>query len=258
MTPQTQIINSFTDKVEVFQKYGYCILKGHFSISLVDNCRVAFLPKLKTYLDNNVQLPNRGTSRYFLPMPFDPPCFVPEFFFDLEILAIVKSIMGDRIIADQLGCDVPLLGSSYQAAHVDYQRPLFHEFPDLILPTYMLAVSFGLTKIAQEDGAIELAPGTHAMSREEAIDAVEASKIKLLPICMDVGDVLIRHPWTLHRGTPNSTHSPRLLVTIRYVRDWYCDSSRDVNSIPASVWESLTSEQKAMLRFPVQAIDLKT
>jgi hypothetical protein len=255
MTPQKQIVNSFTDKVEEFQKYGYCILKGHFATSLIDNCRAAFLPILKTYLDNNGHLPNRGTNRYFLPMPFEPPCFAPEFFFDLEILAIVKSIMGDRIIADQWGCDVPLLGSSYQTVHIDYQRPLFHEFPDLKLPTYMLVVSFGLTKIAQEDGAIELAPGTHGMSREEAIDAVETSKIKMLPIHMDVGDVLIRHPWVLHRGAPNRTHSPRLLVNIRYVRNWYCDSSREVNSIPASVWKSLTSEQRDMLRFPLQVID---
>ena len=69
---------------------------------------------------------------------------------------------------------------------------------------------------------------------------------------MDIGDVLIRHPWTLHRGTPNKTDTPRLFATIRYVRNWYCDSSREINSIPTSVWELLTSEQRAMLRFPIQ------
>lgn len=254
MTPQKQIVSSLTDKIEEFQKHGYCILKGHFATSLINNCRVAFLPILKKHLDNNGHLPNRGANRHFLPMPFEQPCFVPEFFFDPEILAIAKSIMGDRIIADQWGCDVPLPGSTYQPAHIDYQRPLFHENPDLQLPTYMLVMSFGLTKITQRDGAIELAPGTHRMPREEAIDTVETSKIKMLPICMDVGDVLIRHPWVLHRGTPNNTDIPRLLVTIRYVRNWYCDSSREVNSVPASIWKSLTSEQKGMLRFPVQGI----
>ena len=53
-------------------------------------------------------------------------------------------------------------------------------------------------------------------------------------------DVLIRHPWALHRGSPNTTDIPRALVTVRYVRPWYVDNSREVDSIPQTVWESLT------------------
>ena len=186
-------------------------------------------------------------------MPFEQACFAPKFFFDTEILKILKNVMGDRIVADQWGCDVPLFGSDYQTVHVDYQRPLFFEMPDLNLPPYMMVVSFGLTKIIQENGVIELAPGTHKMPRREAIDAVENSKIKMLPISLNIGDVLIRHPWALHRGTPNKTDEPRLLLTIRYVRDWYWDNSRKVNSIPAKAWNSLSPEQKNILRFPVSS-----
>src|SRR3954447_10885835 len=218
MTFQKQIVNSFISKTDELQKQGYCILKDRFATSLIDNCRLAFLSKLQTYLKHNGHLPNRGANRHFLPMPFEPSCFFQEFFFDAEILTVVKNVMGDKIVADQWGCDVPLLGSSYQTMHVDYQRPLFHETPNLELPFYMLVVSFGLTKITQQNGALELAPGTHRMPREDAINAVETSKIKMLPICLDVGDVLIRHPWALLRGTANSTDTPRLLVTIRYVR----------------------------------------
>jgi hypothetical protein len=58
-------------------------------------------------------------------------------------------------------------------------------------------------------------------------------------------------PWALHRGTPNATDTPRALVTVRYVRRWYADDSREVNSIPRKVWESLTPEQQNMLRFPI-------
>ena len=243
--------NSFEERYEELQKQGYCILKNHFAPSLIYKCRDAFLPTLNTFLNSNGHLPNRGTNRHFLPMPFEKPCFTSEFFFDPDVLAILRKVLGDRIVADQWGCDVPLPGSDYQAVHVDYQRPLFYETPDLKLPAYMMVVSFGLADITRENGAIEIAPGTHKMSREEAFIAVETSKIKMLPMCMAVGDVLIRHPWTLHRGTPNKTDTPRLLVTIRYVRHWYWDSSREENSIPATVWKSLSSEQKSMLRFSV-------
>ena len=245
-------MNSLADKTDELQQQGYCILRAQFDTSLINDCRIAFLPILKIYLDNNRQLPNRGPNRHFLPMPFEKPCFTPEFFFDTEILIILKNFLGDRIVADQWGCDVPLLGSDYQAVHVDYQRPLFSEMPDLKLPAYLMVVSFSLTKITEENGAIQLAPGTHQMPRQEAFKMVESSKIKMVPICLNEGDVLIRHPWTLHRGTPNHTELPRSLVTIRYVRSWYYDNSRQVNSIPSSVWNSLTDPQKEMLRFPIK------
>ena len=102
------------------------------------------------------------------------------------------------------------------------------------------------------DGAIEIAAGTHRMKRLEAQRAVEDAGIKMQPVPLDIGDVLIRHPWALHRGTPNRTDAPRPVVTIRYVRRWYADYSRDVTTVPRKVWESLTTEQQTMMRFTVE------
>ena len=186
-------------------------------------------------------------------MPFEPPCFAPEFFFDAGILSIVRTVMDDRAVADQWGCDVPLPGSTYQEAHVDYQRPLFPEAPGLLLPTYMLIVSFGLIDITAEHGPIEIAPGTHRMPREEALRSVESAEVALQPVLLDQGDVLIRHPWALHRGTPNRTDMLRALLTIRYVRRWYADDSREVSAIPCAVWQSLTAAQQSIMRFPVES-----
>jgi ectoine hydroxylase-related dioxygenase (phytanoyl-CoA dioxygenase family) len=245
--------NTIIDKAEELRQLGYCVLRNHFPTSLIDSCRSAFLPTLTAYLERNFHLPNRGPNRHFLPMPFERPCFAPEFFFDNEILALVKKLMGNRIVADQWGCDVPLPGSTYQAVHVDYQRPLFYEMPDLVLPPYIILVSFGLTRITRENGALELFPGTHKIPTEQGLKAVEDSKIEKHPVTIDMGDVLLRHPWTLHCGTPNQTDTPRPLVTIRYARDWYSDTSREVNSMPFKVWETLSPEQKSLLRFPVNS-----
>jgi ectoine hydroxylase-related dioxygenase (phytanoyl-CoA dioxygenase family) len=194
---------------------------------------------------------NRGVRRHFFPMPFEPPCFAPEFFFDDTILSIVRGAMDERVVADHWGCDVPLDGSGYQNVHVDFARPLFGESPDLLLPPYMLMVSFGLSRIGKENGPIEIAAGTHRLPRAEAMRAVDAGEIQLRPIELEAGDVLIRHPWTLHRGTPNTTPTPRALVTIRYVRRWYADDSREVNAIPGPIWNALTLEQQRVMRFPV-------
>ncbi len=143
---------------------GYCVLRGHFPAPLVDACRHAFWPRLLAYLDSGLAS-NRGPRRHYLPMPFEPPCFTAQFFFDPAVLAIVRGLMDDRVVADQWGCDVTLRGSEYQAAHVDYQRPLFPEAPDLALPPYAVVVSFGLVRIAPEHGPVEIAPGTQRMTR---------------------------------------------------------------------------------------------
>jgi ectoine hydroxylase-related dioxygenase (phytanoyl-CoA dioxygenase family) len=240
-----------SNKVTELQNNGFCVLKAHLPLSLLHTCQEAFWPILLDYIERHCDKANRGPHRHFLPMPFEPPCFAPEFFFDTEVLSIAHTVMDSRIVADQWGCDVPLLGSQHQEAHVDYQRPLFSETPDLLLPTYMLIVSFGLVTITPAHGPIEIAPGTHQMPREEALRSVELTEIEMQPVSLDLGDILIRHPWALHRGTPNRTGTPRALLTIRYVRRWYADDSREVNTIPRTVWESLTTAQQSMMRFPI-------
>lgn len=243
-----------SQKITELEEAGFCVVRGQIPRALIEACRAAFWPVLLDYLDKHRDSPNRGLNRHFLPMPFEPPCYAPEFFFDSGILSIVRGAMDDRIVADQWGCDVPLKGSDYQQFHVDYQRPLFPETPDLPLPTYMLNVSFGLAPVTAANGPMEIAPGTHRMPRNEALRALESGEIEAQKILLEVGDVLIRHPWALHRGTPNTTDLPRPLATIRYVRRWYADGSREVNPVPASVWESLRLEQQSSLRFPLASI----
>lgn len=240
------------DKIQEINEKGYCVLKEHLNGKVIEACRQAFWPRLLDYLEVHANHPNRGPRRHFLPMPFEPPCFAPEFFFDDALLSIIRGLMDDRVVADQWGCDVALPGSDYQGLHVDYQRPLFSEQPDLLLPVYMIVVSFGLSPITRRDGPIEIAPGSHHLVRNDALQRVESGEIEMQPVPMGIGDVLVRHPWALHRGSPNTTNAPRALVSIRYVRRWYTDNSRETGLVPRAVWASLTSEQQSLMRFPVE------
>jgi hypothetical protein len=89
------------------------------------------------------------------------------------------------------------------------------------------------------------------MPRAEALRAVQSGGIGIERLTLEIGDVLIRHPWVLHRGTPNTTSTPRALVTIRYVRPWYADNSREVALMGRHLWQALTPEQQGLMRFPV-------
>lgn len=234
------------------REVGYCLLRGHFSHDAVLSCRDAVWPLVLTRAAKGSS--NRGPSRFYFPMPFDGPAFQPVFFFDPAILAIVRGAMGERVVADQWGCDVPVRGSTYQALHVDFARPLFEEAPEQVFPPYFLAVSFALQPITAAHGPIEIAPRTHRMSPNAARRAVEAKEVDLDRVTMEVGDVLVRHPWALHRGSPNTEPEPRALVTVRYVRKWYADDSREVCTVPHRTWELLTPEQQALMRFPRSSV----
>lgn len=166
------------EKIAELEDRGFCVLPAHLPRFLVDTCREAFWPVLSVYVKANDHTPNRGPHRHFVPMPFEPPCYAPEFFFDSDVLGIVRGAMDDSVVAvaDQWGCDTPVEGSIYQDFHVDYQRPLFAEVPDLPLPVYMLNVSFGLVPIASVNGPLEIAPGTHRIRRTEALQSVHARR----------------------------------------------------------------------------------
>jgi len=90
-------------KLAELHEHGFCVLEAHFPPPLIEACRHAFWPVLLDHLSSHFREPNRGPHRHFLPMPFDPPCFAPEFFFDPAILAVMRAAMDDRIVADQLG-----------------------------------------------------------------------------------------------------------------------------------------------------------
>jgi hypothetical protein len=94
-----------SESLPELQQNGYCVLRSHFSQSLVNACREAFWPVLSGYLDAHRDAPNRGPQRHFVPMPFARPCFAPEFFFDEEVLRIVRAATEDRVVADQWGPD---------------------------------------------------------------------------------------------------------------------------------------------------------
>jgi len=73
-------------------------------------------PVLLGYPEAHGAAPNRGPHRHFLPMPSVRLCFAPEFFFDDEVLRIVRAVTDERVVADQWVCDAPVQGSAYQSS----------------------------------------------------------------------------------------------------------------------------------------------
>ena len=235
---------------------GYCVLPNHFSPVTLNSWREAFTPLLEDHIAREGKLRNRGSARYYVTLPFTAPFADPSIYEDDDLLALVELLVGKDAVMCQLATDTPLLGSEYQDVHRD-APPLFPE-TGTETPPFQLAVNFPLVDITLENGPMEITRGTHMISKEEGLRRMESGELKLEPVTMQLGDVMIRDVRGLHRGTPNHTETPRPMVVIGYSRRWMFRPEVSIN-IPRATLDTLSERARHLLRFNpvVESLDEK-
>lgn len=225
---------------------GFCVLPEHLPAATLERWRVEFTPLLERHIEREGQLHNRGPGRYYVTLPFVEPFADPSIFEDDDILAVVERLVGEDPVIPQLATDTPLLGSDYQDIHRD-TPPLFPEW-GRETPPFQLAVNFPLVAVTEENGPFEVARGTHMMTKEEGLRRIKSGEIKLEPLTMKLGDVMIRDVRGLHRGTPNRTSEPRPMVVIGYSRRWLLRPEVSIR-VPRVALDSLSPRARCLLRF---------
>ena len=235
---------------------GYCVLPNHFSPVTLNSWREAFTPLLEDHIVREGKLRNRGSARYYVTLPFTAPFADPSIYEDDDLLALVELLVGKDAVMCQLATDTPLLGSEYQDVHRD-APPLFPE-TGTETPPFQLAVNFPLVDITLENGPMEITRATHMISKEEGLRRMESGELKLEPVTMQLGDVMIRDVRGLHRGTPNHTETPRPMVVIGYSRRWMFRPEVSIN-IPRATLDTLSERARHLLRFNpvVESLDEK-
>ncbi|GAB1543297.1 hypothetical protein NUACC21_59710 [Scytonema sp. NUACC21] len=138
-------------------------------------------------------------------------------------------------------------GSDYQEIHRDF-RPLFSD--QIVTPLYALAVNFPLVEVTEENGPFQMARGTHLLSREEGLAKIASGEIPMESFYMQPGDVTIRSPLALHRGSPNRTSQPRPMVVMGYVMHWLHTVKVDL-TVPRDYYESQPEKVRQLLRCQV-------
>ena len=101
---------------------------------------------------------------------------------------------------------------------------------------------------ATSNGPFEITRGTHVVSKEEGLRRIESGEVKLEPLLMRAGDVMIRDVRGLHRGTPNRTREPRPMVVVGYSRRWLFRPEVSIR-VPRDVYETLSERARYLLRF---------
>jgi ectoine hydroxylase-related dioxygenase (phytanoyl-CoA dioxygenase family) len=232
--------------IQAVLRDGFCILPEHFSGERLEVWNEAFRPLLERHIEREGHLLNRGPARYYVTLPFIEPFADACIYEDEDVLAIVHGLVGQDATLCQLATDTPLQGSDYQEVHRD-APPLFPEL-DQESPPFQLAVNFPLVEVTLENGPFEITRGTHMMSKEEGLRRMESGEIKLEPLLMRLGDVMIRDVRGLHRGTPNRTAQPRPMVVLGYSRRWLYRPEVNIR-VPRAALGTLSERARYLLRF---------
>jgi Phytanoyl-CoA dioxygenase (PhyH) len=196
---------------------GICVLSGLLDRQLVQEWGRAFDALFRERQSRPGGLAPREQARYYLTLPWVTPFADETVFANPAILGVLNRVFAQEYVMVQLGADVPVQGSDYQEIHRDF-RPLFTD--QIVTPLYALAINFPLVDVTVENGAFQMALGTHVLSREQGLARIRSGKIPIQSFTMTRGDVLIRSPLALHRGSPNRTAAPRPMVVMGYVMHW--------------------------------------
>lgn len=232
--------------VRDFNRDGFCMLRGFINPEKLKTWAREFQPLLENHIRNQGDPSFRGSQRFYVTLPFTAPFADPEIFDNDLIVAVMERIVGKDFVMCQLASDTPLKGSEYQDIHSD-APPLFAE-ERIDTPSFQIAMNFPLCDVTLENGPTDVTRGTHRIPKEIGMKKIDSGEIKIEPITMKLGDVMIRDVRGLHRGTPNKTDVPRPMVVIGYSRRWFLRPEVSI-TIPRKEFEKLSPRAKHMLRF---------
>lgn len=222
------------------------ILRGAFPVETIDRWNAAFQPLLRRAMEQEGDDPNRGAGRYYVTLPYQDLWADPQIVDNDDVMAVVEDLVGSDGVLCQLATDTPVRGSEHQDLHRDTQL-LFPE-TGAETPPYQLAVNFPLVDVTDENGPMEWAPGTHMLSKAEGLRRVETGEAPLQKAYLNRGDVMIRDVRHVHRGTPNSSDTPRPMVVIGYSRRWLHRPEVNIR-VPRPVLERMPERARRWLRF---------
>ena len=226
---------------------GYTILEGCFPKDIVETVARAFAPIWDGHLDIIRTDPNRGPMRHYIPLPFDVPFYQSAIHANPDVIAIVKAILGEDMELVRYATDTPIKGSVYQEWHGDV-GVLFPEEPDYIPPPAIITVNFSFVDVNQDNGPIEVGDGTHRLPFEVARERIDRGEIPYQPLCLKVGDALIRDPRCVHRGTPNTTDTPRSAAALVYQRRWYQKRAHHQGRVARHLYDRLSEVEQQLLK----------
>lgn len=156
-----------------------------------------------------------------------PPPMGPHVFRDIVAnpfaVQVANTVLGQsylRVYSSNTNCP----GSGTQPLHRDIVQELWPGF-NVVHPPYALITNIALVDVTEENGAIEMWPGTHAYlkgSKRVEAEVAEERRQTHPPIrgVTRKGSLIVRDKRIWHRGMPNHSGDVRHMLSMIYNIFW--------------------------------------
>ena len=157
-----------------------------------------------------------------------PPLCAPFVFQDVVanpiVIQVNTELLGEGIFNKFYNGNTNCPGSISQPMHRD--GPALWPGQVTPHPTAQVVVNIPPQEVTEENGAIELWPGSHlnTISKYPINEGMQEEQRKINPPirgCTNLGSVLIRDIRLWHRGVPNLSDNPRHMIAQIHTIHWY-------------------------------------
>jgi hypothetical protein len=191
---------------ESFANDGYVVLPGAIAASLAEQLRSDMLEAFERARRDG-ELPNGGGTMagHLNLYPGAAARAVYQALYDYGVYDFAQSVLPRPLGQARLGCNFNMPKSIVQHYHTD--SPFLDAF---------MIVNTAIVDTEVENGAIEVAPGTHKRFYRYWRFAAELRRRPGRRIPMRQGDVLVRVSTLWHRGMPNRTAAVRPMLAVTF------------------------------------------
>jgi hypothetical protein len=185
-----------------FAEDGYVVIRGVVSREKLSHLRDRLFEEFNRAQESGQLFSGGGMlSGHLNCFPGEESRFVYEALLERGIIDLVRAIEPTAERIPNIGCNFNLPNSRVQHYHPD------HAFTKAFMIANVAVVDTTL-----ENGAMEMAPGTHKKFYKYWRFAIERPHRNSIRIPMQQGDVLVRTSNAWHRGMPNHTDVPRPML----------------------------------------------
>jgi len=128
-----------------------------------------------------------------------------------EITEMLDTVMGSWR-ESSLFAECPLPGSEYMTWHPDTDDA-FLSHP---LRTERMTFNVPLGDVNDANAPMEIIPGSHRLHHHDVKEIYSIRQVHAVRLLTSTGDCILRDGNALHRGTPNLTSSPRVMLGQTY------------------------------------------
>ena len=161
-----------------------------------------------------------------------PPPYAPYIFRDIVanpyVVQVTKELLGPGLYNNFYNGNTNCPGSITQPLHRDGAH--LWDDQEIAHPTTEVVVNISPQDTAEENGSVELWPGSHLQVGNGGVDAEqEETRRKICPPIRGnakKGSALIRDMRLWHRGVPNPSDKPRHMIAMIYRVNWLKSNRR--------------------------------